>query len=353
MRARTRWSLIVTVAAMALLLIGGSLVLPSRGAASPRAGRDQSSDHRATQGRPDSRSPGGPTGRRCRDYGQPSPQPKHWRVDQCAEPDRTADIRTRFRAEQKYYHYSDVLLVDTSGAVLLSLSDYATTQWPRHCRPCDRAPRAPTSPHRSSHGAGDSSPHLDSIAPVFDTSGGSPVPVGAVSPSPRCDTVDLPADPVVADEQRDAPRRSSCDGMATHVLFLNELRHQKDTALKLRIPLSQTEVPAVMAVLGHEGVFSGKDYRGVEVLSVLKPIPDSSWYIVAKVDTAEALAAWRQASVLIVALILGLVAAGVASRRGVAARPQSTIPSRCIRLSPAATSPKSDTARRSTASVTA
>ena len=96
------------------------------------------------------------------------------------------------------------------------------------------------------------------------------------------------------------------------VLFLNELRHQKDTALKLRIPLSQQEVPAVMAVLGKEGVVEGRDYRGVEVLAALKHIPDSPWYMVAKIDTSEALSAWRFRAVMIIASVAGLLAAALA-----------------------------------------
>ncbi len=91
------------------------------------------------------------------------------------------------------------------------------------------------------------------------------------------------------------------------VLFLNDLRHQKGTALKLRFNLTETNIPAVAAVLGHEGIFTGLDYRGVEVLSALLPIPDSPWHIVAKMDTTEALAVWRTNSTLIVVMVLGFL----------------------------------------------
>jgi len=46
------------------------------------------------------------------------------------------------------------------------------------------------------------------------------------------------------------------------VLFLNELRHQKNTALKLRIPLTKKEVPAVQAALGYKGILEVKNLRG-------------------------------------------------------------------------------------------
>ena len=53
----------------------------------------------------------------------------------------------------------------------------------------------------------------------------------------------------------------------------------------------------------------GKDYRGVEVVSVLKAIPNSPWRMVTKVDESEAFAAWRLESILIVLLMLAMVAA--------------------------------------------
>ncbi len=75
--------------------------------------------------------------------------------------------------------------------------------------------------------------------------------------------------------------------MGEEILFLNELRHRKGTALKLRVPLADTGIAAVRAALGQEGIFEGKDYRGVNVLSVARKIPGSSWAIVAKVDLSE------------------------------------------------------------------
>ena len=46
------------------------------------------------------------------------------------------------------------------------------------------------------------------------------------------------------------------------VLYLNPVRHLKDTAMRMRIPVSQTEVPAAKAAAGFEGITEGRDYRG-------------------------------------------------------------------------------------------
>ncbi|MBN1780578.1 PAS domain S-box protein [bacterium] len=90
-----------------------------------------------------------------------------------------------------------------------------------------------------------------------------------------------------------------------NVLFLNELRHRKGTALKLKLPLDRTELPAAMAVSGKYGVVRGKDYRGIDVVAAVMPIPDSAWFIVAKMDADEAFKDWRFRSIMIVVLITG------------------------------------------------
>ena len=71
------------------------------------------------------------------------------------------------------------------------------------------------------------------------------------------------------------------------VLFLNELRFQPDTAMNLRFPLDQTEILAVKAVLGQTDIVEGKDYRGEQVFGALRAIPDSPWFMVARMDSAE------------------------------------------------------------------
>ena len=95
------------------------------------------------------------------------------------------------------------------------------------------------------------------------------------------------------------------------VLFLNVLRRD-DPALTFRMPLSHTDVPAVAAVLGRTGEFEGTDYRGVEVLADLRPIPGTSWFLVAKVNAAELSAelGYRAGSIVLVVALAILVAGG-------------------------------------------
>jgi two-component system cell cycle sensor histidine kinase/response regulator CckA len=100
-----------------------------------------------------------------------------------------------------------------------------------------------------------------------------------------------------------------------YVFFLNELRHRKNTALTLRIPVSHSTLPAAQAVLGREGVMDGIDYRGTPVLAVTRRVPDTPWFLVAKVDIEEMNRPLRRQSILlalIVASLIAAIAAGVA-----------------------------------------
>lgn len=73
------------------------------------------------------------------------------------------------------------------------------------------------------------------------------------------------------------------------VLLLNELRHRKNTALTLRLPSSDLKLPAAMAAGGLEGINEGRDYRGLEVFTAIRRVPDSPWFMIAKVDQKEIL----------------------------------------------------------------
>ena len=71
------------------------------------------------------------------------------------------------------------------------------------------------------------------------------------------------------------------------VVFLNELRFRADTALKLRHSMENKQLPAVMAVKGFTGVVDGIDYRNTRVIADVRSIPDSPWFMVARMDKNE------------------------------------------------------------------
>ena len=226
-----------------------------------------------------------------------------------SSPGKAETILRIFHLRQRHFHYSDISLVDPEGRVLLSLSGQTGQQIHEdalsHLADAfrDHHPVL-TDLHR---GPGPLPPHLDVIAPFFANDDGTGAPMGAVVM--RSDVREF-LYPLI--QSWPTPSESAeillfrRDGDAA--LILNDLRHHKDSAFKLRLPLSRTELPAVMAVLGKEGAVQSKDYRGVEVLAALKAVPDSPWFVSAKIDAAEVFASWRTISALLLGLILTTMA---------------------------------------------
>ena len=101
-------------------------------------------------------------------------------------------------------------------------------------------------------------------------------------------------------------------------LYLNELKFETSTALNLRIPLENTNVPAVKAVLGQEGIVEGRDYRGELALADLQAVPDSPWFLVARINAAEVYAPLNERlrlTILFVSLLLIGAGLGISAIR--------------------------------------
>lgn len=71
------------------------------------------------------------------------------------------------------------------------------------------------------------------------------------------------------------------------IVFLSNLRFLPHAALKVKIPLTETERPSVLAALGRTGMWDGKDYRDVDVISYLSSVPATNWFMVTKIDKRE------------------------------------------------------------------
>lgn len=104
------------------------------------------------------------------------------------------------------------------------------------------------------------------------------------------------------------------------VLYLNDLRFVKDSALKFTFPLNSPNLPAARALHGDLGPYEGIDYRGIDVLAVAKKIPETNWFMVAKEDRSEIYAdlireSWLMVGVLFIVLISMLSLAYTLIRR--------------------------------------
>jgi PAS domain S-box-containing protein len=221
--------------------------------------------------------------------------------------DNEQNLRTHLGNLARQHDYADIVFVDRAGKERLSLTG------PLHGHSVDAAVLARTQRTRTPQfielhiHTNVPTPHLSAIAPLFMKSGQAKKPLGAlilISDASRFLYPLLEFWPTTSRTAETLIVRKDGD----HVVFLNALRHQPLAALKLRISLGRTDVPAVMAVLGRQGVLIGNDYRGVEVVSAILPIVGSPWFLVGKIDVAEAYADWHWRSALLLALLLGLAA---------------------------------------------
>jgi PAS domain S-box-containing protein len=233
--------------------------------------------------------------------------------DYLASPDPAGRERllTLFSEINASYHYQNVQLVDPRGRVILSLDPEKNTFTPKQEQAATRA--------LTTHevilsdlvfGADNTTPEMYVIAPLVNPDTGNGTEVGTVIM-----TIDPSTDLYPLVQSWPVPSATAetllVEREGDHVIYLNTLRHRNNTALNLTVPLTQADVPAVKAVLGTTGPYTGTDYRGIQVLSAVEPVQNSPWFMVAKIDTEEAYAAWRERSGFIVMLIAGILAAAV------------------------------------------
>jgi len=72
------------------------------------------------------------------------------------------------------------------------------------------------------------------------------------------------------------------------LIFLNNTRHLKDTALKKSVPLKTLVPESFMLDDKEEGILEIVDYRGTNVLLAFRYIPQLEWGLIVKQDTSEA-----------------------------------------------------------------
>lgn len=214
-------------------------------------------------------------------------------------------LLTRFNSLKARYKYSDAIITDTNGKIILNASN-SNILLPDEVFKSIKISFEKKQPilgdlHRSERNP---KIHVDIIVPFFTENG---EPIGTII---LCDNAEEFLFPLI--QFWPAPSETAetllVERDGDNVIYLNELRHQKDTALKLMFPLTREDLPSVMAVKGKKGVMAGTDYRGVRVISVLKAIPDSPWFMVSKIDESEAFAPWRANFILIILFSVGLFA---------------------------------------------
>ncbi len=92
------------------------------------------------------------------------------------------------------------------------------------------------------------------------------------------------------------------------ILFLNELKHKKNTALNYSLSLTETDVVAVKAVTTtHMGFVEGIDYDGNEVLGYVMKIPNTDWIMVSKTNKKELFSALYYEMAIVILMVIFLL----------------------------------------------
>jgi PAS domain S-box-containing protein len=230
-----------------------------------------------------------------------------------ADADAQASVRTWLGKVQTASQYDRVLLLDARGASRMAVPDTPEAVAAHLAGDIAAGLRSGRPAfldlHRDAPGGGI---HMAVLVPLFDGPDNRRA-LGALV---------LRIDPEVylypLIERWPTPSRSAETLLirreADAALYLNHLRHRPHTALTLRVRLGRKDVPAAKAAMGELGVVEGVDYRDVPVVAALRPVPDSPWFLVARMDTAEVYGPLRQrlrVTVVVIGILLLGSGAGV------------------------------------------
>lgn len=225
-----------------------------------------------------------------------------------------ARLRGRLETFRNAFDYENVLLLDDKGIVVSAMGEAEPPPEPNLLETSQRAIQTgqvlSTDLYRVQHD--ESRVYIDFVAALQSAEGTPGLAVALrVDPNrflfPFIQSWPVPS----ASAETLLFRRDGND-----VLFLNELRHRSDTALKQRVPMTQKKLLAVQALEGRHGAWvEGVDYRPVPVLGVVKPIDGTVWFLIAKLDKKEFFAQARKDALWIAwVAILSLATAAAAIR---------------------------------------
>lgn len=197
-------------------------------------------------------------------------------------------ILERFDKLRSSYSYTKIMLLNTTGQLLLSSGEDVTASIvpPGLLRQALTSNRIQRS---SIYRDDDGHIHLDWAVPlvVSDAQGKRAVAVVVLRVTAQSFIFPLIYSWPTASASGEILLVRS-DGESA--VFLNALRHYKSMPMTLKLPMSDPELLAAIAIRANQpGMVRGKDYRGVEVLAAYRPVAGTDWHIVTKIDRDEVL----------------------------------------------------------------
>ena len=210
-------------------------------------------------------------------------QYRRWR--EAGDPASGALLQTRMEKFCKSHGFDAVTLLDPEGERL-----WSSARAPLEIAPPLRQAARQATENRQAYRVGPyrgvtGTPWLDFAAPLAEAGARPPVVVLHTAPTDWLYST-LQTWPVPSISGETLLFRRDGD----QALFLNELRHRKDTAVKLRVPVATPGLlttQALRAEIQPGDLVEGNDYRDVAVMGVVRPVPDTDWFLVAKLDRSE------------------------------------------------------------------
>lgn len=220
------------------------------------------------------------------------------------------NIFLRLSAVQELYGYNAGFLLDERGNVRLPLTTHALPPTPFGRVASVNAMRARQSDLTDLH-KGEEAPHvrLDLLVPIFPTRDGAKAPAIAAIYF-RLDPQQS-LYPIIKSWPTASPtaeimlvRREG-----NEIVHLNDLRFRNKAALNLRSTIRDNKSMDAIARSGEDLLTESVDYRGVPVIAATRKVPDSPWFLIAKVDAEELSAPIHKSAWLVLGLAFALIAA--------------------------------------------
>lgn len=217
-------------------------------------------------------------------------------------------MRSMYRNGQ----YGRIVVFNASGRVIVSVPDSSAGPGRFAATLLDQAARGRTVLFSDLTIRDGYRPVLDVIIPVFAGSRPGDTLIASVVLSidpyrvlfPMLQSWPIPS----ASGQLSLVRREGTD-----VQFLTEVHDTIAYPLGLRIPMETSGHPAALGVRGESGLLHGTGFGGRSLFAILRPVPDTPWYLAAQVEEDEVFAPVSEYARFVVALIGLLMAVGAVS----------------------------------------
>lgn len=214
------------------------------------------------------------------------------------------EIKRRLEIVKSYNGYESIILASKSGDVLVSTDPDTISIDPVVKQKIISVNRTESVITDFYYCLFHNTVHYDLAAPVIDSSGKSIAivlfrinPIEAFFPLiQNLPTISETVESVLIRKEGDS------------ILHLSELRFKKQSAFKLKMPLTDDNLPAVNAIKGFRGFFEGIDYRGEKVFSFIAAVPNTDWYMITKLDQDELYSGLFVRSIIIAVFVLFLIA---------------------------------------------